>query len=130
MSHLGATHLVDGRPSHQILAIEERFDSVTIAVAPQRVRTNAIAGLFALLTFAAMLWMLLMACALGKAEVSIWIRAAVIGLLAIPPLAVISLVISRMRKATNWRTITVGDGLVTLASGPIHAAQRTLQLSE
>ena len=130
MSHWDATRLVDGRPTHQILAIEERFDSLTIVVAPQRVRTGTVVGLFTLLTLAAMLWMLLLACALGLAEVSIWFRASVVGLLTFPPLAVVTVVVSRMRKAMNWRAITVGDGLVTLTSGPIRVAQRTLQLSD
>ena len=129
MPLLSATQLVDGRPTHQVLAIEERYDSVTISVAPRHVRTGTAAGLLALFTFTAGLWGLLVACALGEGEGSFGYRLLVVGLLALPPLAAVALLAMRIRKAMNWRTVTVGDGLVTVECGPVWPVQQTLQLS-
>ena len=66
---------------------------------------------------------------IAMADVSVTYRVLVIALLAIPPLTVVALVAARMRRAINWRTVTVGDGLVSLAGGPVTPKQKTLQLS-
>ena len=125
----GATQLVDGRPTHQILAIEERFDSVTIAVAPRRFRALGLLSALALVALATALWLGALAAVFGEGTGSLGYRLSVVTAMSVGLLGVLAFVITRLRKQVNHRAITVADGIVTLTGGPIWPTQKTLQLA-
>ena len=129
MPLLSATQLVDGRPTHQILAIEERYESVTIAISPRCVRVSALIGALALIALAAALWMFALATIFGEGDGSLGYRLYFAVAITAALAGVLGFLVVRMRKHLNYRKVTVTDGIVTLVGGPIWPAGKTLQLT-
>ncbi len=123
-------YMVDGRPTHQILAIEERFDSLTIVVGPRRVSIISVFAAVGLL-FAGVLLVLAFVVALSNAGAfGVGFRMLHGGLTSIALVGVWCYLVAQVRRHVNHRTITVTEGIVTITTGPIWPTESTLQLAE
>ena len=129
MPQLGAQHPVDGRQSHLILAIEDRYDGLTIVIAPRHV--SLLAGLAACALLFVGAAALLMVLAFGVTTSEAWpLPRRITGgaVFAFWLSIIFGFFVYQLRRTLNYRTVTITAGLITLSSGPIWPRRQTLQL--
>ena len=129
MPFSGNPQLVDGRRTQQILAVEERYDTLTIVVGPRRIGLGWFLGCCVLIFLGAGLIFFLLAlvfatteqwplqCRVGAGMVAgFWLSVIFAGFVAV------------VRKELNSQVVTISDGIVTITATPVFPRTQTAQL--